>query len=45
MNKEIDEYIINSILEENALPDEIQAIHEAKADTSPTIPHDAINWD
>ncbi len=25
--------------------DELQAIAEAKADKSPTIPHEAINWD
>lgn len=25
--------------------DEIEAIAEAKADTSKTIPHDEINWD
>ena len=27
------------------LPDEIEAILEAKADTSPTISHNEINWD
>lgn len=26
-------------------PDEIEAIAEAKADTSPTVSRDAINWD
>ncbi|MCI9127881.1 MAG: hypothetical protein HFG28_11990 [Eubacterium sp.] len=25
--------------------DELKAIEEAKADKSPTIPHEAINWD
>lgn len=27
------------------LPDEVEAIAEAKADTSPTVSHDSINWD
>ena len=26
-------------------PDELQAIEEAKADKSPTVPHEAINWE
>lgn len=34
-----------NVPEDEPLPDEIQAIEEAKADTSPTIPHDAIDWD
>ena len=33
------------IPEDTPLPDELKAIREAKADTSPTIPHNAINWD
>lgn len=37
--------IVDDFPEDEPLPDEIQAIEEAKADTSPTIPHDAINWD
>ncbi len=36
--------LVKFIPEEKPLPDEIEAIEEAKADTSPTIPHDAINW-
>lgn len=31
--------------EDKPEPDELEAIAEAKADTSPTIPHNAINWD
>lgn len=26
-------------------PDEIEAIAEAKADMSPTVPHESINWE
>lgn len=37
--------IIKFIPKEKPLPDEIEAIMEAKTDSSPTIPHDAINWD
>lgn len=37
--------IIKFVPEVEPLPDEIEAIAEAKADTSPTIPHDAIDWD
>lgn len=37
--------IVKFIPEEPAEPDELEAIAEAKADTSPTIPHDAIKWD
>lgn len=33
------------IIEVKPEQDELVAIAEAKADTSPTIPHDAINWD
>ena len=31
--------------EDEPTPDELQAIAEAKADTSPTVPHETINWD
>lgn len=37
--------LIRFIPEDEPLPDEIEAISEAKADTSETIPHNAINWD
>lgn len=37
--------LIRFVPEDEPTPDEIQAIAEARADTSPTIPHDAINWD
>ena len=37
--------VIKFIPEVEPLPDEIEAIAEAKEDKSPTIPHDAINWD
>lgn len=37
--------LIRFVPEDEPLPDEIEAIREAKEDTSPTIPHDAINWD
>lgn len=37
--------LIHFIPEDEPTPDELEAIREAKADTSPTIPHDAINWD
>lgn len=37
--------ITKFIPEEKPLPDEIESIMEARADTSPTISHDAINWD
>ena len=37
--------LIRFVPEDDPLPDEIEAIREAKEDTSPTIPHDAINWD
>ena len=36
--------LIRFIPEDKPLPDEIEAIMEAKADTSETISHDAINW-
>lgn len=37
--------LVRFIPEDDPAPDELEAIKEAKADTSPTIPHDAINWD
>ena len=37
--------LIRFVPEDEPMLDEIQAIAEAKADTSPTVPHDAINWD
>lgn len=37
--------LIRFIPEDDPLPDELEAIREAKADTSPTVPHNSINWD
>lgn len=37
--------VIKFIPEDKPEPDELEAIAEAKADTSDTISHDAINWD
>lgn len=37
--------LIRFVPEDEPTPDELQAIAEAKADTSPTVPHEAINWD
>ena len=37
--------LIRFVPEDEPTLDEIQAIAEAKADTSPKIPHDVINWD
>ena len=37
--------LIRFVPEDKPTPDELQAIVEAKADNSPTIPHEAINWD
>ena len=37
--------LIGFIPEDDPLPDELEAIREAKADTSPTVPHNSINWD
>ena len=37
--------VVKFIPEDKPEPDELEAIAEAKADTSPTIPHDAIKWD
>lgn len=37
--------IVKFVPEVEPEEDEIQAIAEAKADHSPTVSHDAINWD
>lgn len=37
--------LIRFVPEDKPTPDELQAIEEAKADNSPTVPHEAINWD
>ncbi len=37
--------VIKFVSEVEPEPEEVEAIAEAKADTSPTIPHGAINWD
>ena len=37
--------VVKFIPEDKPEPDELEAIAEAKADTSPTVPHEAINWD
>lgn len=37
--------LVRFVPETEPLPDEIEAIAEAKADTSQTIYHDSINWD
>ena len=37
--------LVRFVPETEPLPDEIEAILEAKADTSPTISHNEINWD
>ena len=36
---------LEDLTEDKPEPDELKAIAEAKADASPTIPHEAINWD
>ncbi len=36
--------LVRFIPEDEPLPDELEAIAEAKADTNETIPHEAINW-
>ena len=36
--------VIRFIPEDKPEPDELEAIAEAKADKSPTVPHEAINW-
>lgn len=38
-------YINSCDKEDKPEPDELEAIAEAKADTSPSVPHEAINWD
>lgn len=37
--------LIRFVPEDKPTPDEIRAITEAKADTSPTVSHSDINWD
>jgi hypothetical protein len=37
--------VVLDIPEDEPLPDEIEAIMEARTDTSPTVSRDAINWD
>lgn len=37
--------VIKFIPEDKPEPDELEAIAEAKADTSETISHDSVNWD
>lgn len=37
--------VVKFIPEDKPEPDELEAIAEAKTDTSPTVPHDAVNWD
>ena len=37
--------IIKFIPETEPEQDEIEAFLEARKDTSPTVPHEAINWD
>ena len=37
--------LVRFVPETEPLPDEIEAILEAKTDTSPTVSHDEINWD
>ena len=36
--------LIRFVPEDEPFPDELEAIREAKADTSPTVLHNAINW-
>lgn len=36
--------VVPDIPEESAEPDELELIAEAKADTSPTVKHEDINW-
>lgn len=37
--------LVRFVPETEPLPDEIEAILEAKTDTSPAISHNEINWD
>ena len=39
------EVLVKFIPEDDPLPDEIDAIKEAKVDMDETIPHEAINWE
>lgn len=44
MNQETIKRLVDIIPEDDPLPDELEAIRKAKADASPTVPHNAINW-
>lgn len=37
--------LVRFVPEDEPMEDEIEAIERAKADTSPTISHNEINWD
>lgn len=37
--------LIRFVYEDEPTPEEIIAIKQAKEDTSPTVPHNEINWD
>ncbi len=37
--------LVRFVPEDEPTADEIEAIEKAKADTSPTVPHNKINWD
>ena len=37
--------LVRFVPEDEPTEDELQALAEAKADKSPTIPQEAINWD
>lgn len=37
--------IVKFVPESKPEPDEVEAIAEAREDTSPTVPHEAINWE
>lgn len=37
--------LVRFVPEDEPTLDELQAIAEAKADISPTVPHNAIKWD
>ncbi len=37
--------LVRFVPEDDPEPDEIEAIKEARLDTTPTVSHNAINWD
>lgn len=37
--------LVRFVPEDEPTADEIETIERAKADTSPTVPHNEINWD